>query len=109
MRGQTAPSPLAKPIAFVKPAITKKELKSVLECIISDKISFGQVVKDFEKECAKQFHFADALSVSSLHSGYHLILLGISIKKDDEVIISSTAPLACLDRDRAMFRQSPLS
>ena len=86
-----------KPIAFVKPAITNKELKSVLECLIADKISFGQVVKDFEKECAKQFQFANAISVSSLHSGYHLSLLGISIQKDDEIIISSMAPLACLD------------
>ena len=87
----------AKPITFAKPAITSKELKSVLECIIYDKISFGQVVKDFEEECTKQFYFANALSVSSFHSGYHLGLLGMSIKKDDEVIVSSIAPLACLD------------
>ena len=84
-------------IAFIKPAITVKELKSVLDCIFHDEISFGKIAKKLESECSRSFGFKNSLVVSSLHSAYHLAFLAFGLREGDEVIMPSTAPLAALD------------
>ena len=84
-------------IVFMKPTITTREVRSVLECMIQDEISFGQVVRNFEQECASAFGFKKALSALSLHSAYHLAFLSMEIKEGDEIILPANAPVAALD------------
>ncbi|MDH5720543.1 MAG: DegT/DnrJ/EryC1/StrS aminotransferase family protein [Spirochaetia bacterium] len=91
------PSVFKQEIVFNKPTLSKKELKSVLECMIQDEISFGNVVLSFEKELASAFEFQKALSTISLSSAYHLALMALDIKEDDEIILSANAPVAALD------------
>lgn len=87
----------SKGIAFHKPTLTKNELKSVMESLIQDEITYGQVVQNFEKEMASAFDFAKALSVQSLQSAYHLAFMSLQIEAGDEVLLPDNAPLAVLD------------
>ncbi len=90
-------SPSTDSIAFVKPAITVKELKSVLNCIFRDEISFGKIVEQLEIKCKESFGFKNSLVLPSHHAAYHLAFLALGLREDDEVIIPSLAPLAGLD------------
>lgn len=84
-------------IVFHKPTITKNDLKSVMESLILDELTHGQVVQNFEKEMAHAFDFKRALSVQSLQSAYHLSLLSLDIEAGDDIIMSNQAPVAILD------------
>lgn len=86
-----------KEIIFHKPTITKNDLKSVMESLILDEISNGQVVQNFEKEVAQAFDYKKALSVQSLQSAYHLAFMALDVKVEDEIILPNNAPLAALD------------
>lgn len=87
----------SKGIAFLKPAISKNDIKSVLESIISDEISYGQTARTYEKEFGETFEFTHALSTTSLYSAFHLTFLSLDIKSGAEVILASNAPLPALD------------
>ena len=87
----------SKGIVFNKPTLSKKELKSVLECMVQDEISFGKVAANLEKEFANAFDFQKALSAPSLTSAYHLAFLSLGFEKEDEIIVSASAPVAILD------------
>ena len=100
MRGTVSPqlrSVASSDIAFIKPAITVKELKSVLDCIFRDEISFGKIVEQLEVKCRESFGFKNSLVLPSHHAAYHLAFLAVGLKVSDEVIIPSLAPLAALD------------
>ena len=84
-------------IAFNKPTFSKKELKSVLECMVQDEITFGNVVLNFEKELASAFEFQKAITTISLSSAYHLALMSFDIKENDEIILAANSPVAALD------------
>jgi len=86
-------------IVYSKPTLTKKEVQSVMECLVTDHIAFGSIAENFEKEAAKSFDFKKSLSVISYTSAYHLSFLSLEIEKEkeDEVIISANAPVEILD------------
>ncbi len=84
-------------IPFHKPTLSKNELKSVLECMVQDEISYGRVAVHMEKEFANAFEFRKALSAPSLTSAYHLALMSLELVEGDEVIMAANAPVAALD------------
>ncbi len=84
-------------IVYTKPTLSKNDIKSVMECMVSDEISFGRIVGNYEKEFAGVFEAGHAISTSSLTSAYHLALMAMGVTAEDEVILPSTAPLAALD------------
>ncbi len=84
-------------IPFYRPSISINELKSVLEAIVRDEITFGKIVLFFEKECAKVLNFPYGVSLSSLTSAYHLVFLSLNIQEGDEIIVPSTSSVSILD------------
>lgn len=87
----------APEIAYTKPTLSKNDIKSVMECMVSDEISHGKIVDNYEKEFAGVFEVGYSISTSSLTSAYHLTLMAMGLTPEDEVLIPSTAPLAALD------------
>ncbi|HNU92912.1 MAG TPA: DegT/DnrJ/EryC1/StrS family aminotransferase, partial [Spirochaetota bacterium] len=76
-------------IVSSKPTITRKELESVLDCLISERLDPGEAVKNLEIEIANLTGVRHALAVNSLTSAYHLAFLAFDIRPGDEVIIPS--------------------
>ncbi len=86
-------------IVSSKPTITRKELESVLDCLISEKLREGDVVKIFEQHLAGIADVKYSLATNSLVSAYHLAFIALNIQNGDEVILPSffdAAPLAAL-------------
>lgn len=86
-----------KAIQYLRPTLSRNELKSVLESLVLEEVSFGQGVLDFEKTFARTFDFQHAAAVDSYTSAFHLALLAADLKKDDEIVMPVSAPLALLD------------
>lgn len=86
-----------KPIDAHRPTLSKREIESVLNCLIEDKLGSGEVTRRFERVFANSFGFRHALAVNSLTSAYHLAFLGLGIGPGDRVILSALAPLAACD------------
>ncbi len=84
-------------IAFLKPTLTRNELKSVLETLILDGVDNGEAVRNYEKEFATAFDYQKALAVTSVTSAYHLAFLAAGAEEGSEVILPSTAPVSALD------------
>ncbi len=109
-----------RPIPAHRPAISKQELESVLNCLIEDQISQGQITRRFERSFANAINYTYALAVSSLAAAYHLAYLALGIDEKDTIIMSGLAPLqaydgACyvaakrrlIDVDKNCFHPSP--
>jgi len=86
-----------KEIEFHKPTLSREDLKGVLECLVDEHLSSGEIVERFEKSFCHTFKFKHAISANSLTSAYHLSLLGLGVKEGDSVILSSYSPIAALD------------
>jgi len=84
-------------IAYLKPTIGKGDIKSVLESMISNEISYGQTARTYEKEFADTFEMQYALSTISLTSAYHLSLLSLEVGAEHEIILASNVTLSALD------------
>lgn len=86
-------------IAATKPTITRKELESVLDCLIRDELLSGNAVKGFEAGISSLTGVKNALAVNSLTSAYHLAYMALGIREGDEVIMPAyfdPAPLSAL-------------
>jgi perosamine synthetase len=86
-------------IVSCKPTITRKELESVLDCLISEKLESGDVIKGFESQVSALTGVKYAITTNSLTSAYHLAFLALDLKASDEVIMPSyfdPAPLNAL-------------
>lgn len=86
-----------QPIQYLRPTLSRNELKSVLESLVMEEVSFGQGVLNFEKSFARTFDFGHAAAVDSYTSAFHLALLAAELGKDDEIVLPVSAPLAMLD------------
>jgi perosamine synthetase len=86
-----------KEIEFHKPTLSREDLKGVLECLVNEHLSSGEIVERFEKSFCHTFKFKQAISANSLSSAYHLSLLGLGVGAGDSVILSSFSPIAALD------------
>ncbi|HRP68320.1 MAG TPA: DegT/DnrJ/EryC1/StrS aminotransferase family protein [Turneriella sp.] len=86
-----------QPIQYLRPTLSRNELKSVLESLVLEEVSFGQGVLNFEKAFARTFDFNHAAAVDSYTSAFHLALIACDLAKDDEIILPVSSPLAMLD------------
>src|SRR4030043_1707696 len=72
-----------------RPSIGEREIEAVVSCLKSGCITTGPLCKAFEKKFCKLTGAPYALSVSPGTAGMHLMLLGLRIKRGDEVITPS--------------------
>jgi dTDP-4-amino-4,6-dideoxygalactose transaminase len=72
-----------------RPSISEKEIEAVVSCLKSGWITTGPVCKAFEDKFCKLTGASYALSLSSGTAGMHLVLLGLGIKRGDEIITPS--------------------
>lgn len=90
-------SKASKTIQYLRPTLSRNELKSVLESLVLEEVSSGQGVVNFERTFARTFDFGHATAVDSYHTGFHLALLAADLRKEDEIILPVSAPLALFD------------
>ena len=82
-----------------RPTITRKELESMLNCLINEELIDGNTIKSFEKIFCELVKLKYSLATNSLMSAYHLCFEAMDIGDHDEVIIPSyfdIAPLSAL-------------
>ncbi|NWG01496.1 MAG: aminotransferase class I/II-fold pyridoxal phosphate-dependent enzyme [Syntrophaceae bacterium] len=72
-----------------RPSIGEKEINAVVSCLKSGWITTGPLCKAFEEKFCGLTGASYAISVSSGTAGMHLILLGLGIKRGDEMITPS--------------------
>jgi len=72
-----------------RPSIGEKEIEEVVSCLRSGWITTGPLCKAFEEKFCELTGAPYALSVSSGTAGMHLMLLGLGIKRGDEMITPS--------------------
>jgi len=75
-------------IASYKPTITRKELESVLDCLINDEFS-KSAVRNFESSLSTFIGVKYALATNSITAAYHLAFTSLGVSEGDEVIIPS--------------------
>ncbi len=80
-----------------RPTLSKRELESVLDCLIADQLSQGQITRRFEKSFSNTFGYKNALAVNSLMAGYHIAFLGLEIGSEDHIILSPLTSIAVAD------------
>ncbi|QDK21795.1 DegT/DnrJ/EryC1/StrS aminotransferase family protein [Leptospira weilii] len=84
-------------IEFHKPTLSREDLKTVLECLVEDHLTTGNVTIRFEKAFASTFRYKQVISSNNLASAYHLVLLALDIQAGDKVALSTFAPVSALD------------
>ncbi len=84
-----APENLKNVIPHSRPTLGRKEERKVAEVIRSGHIGQGAVVQEFEKSFAELLGIQHAACTNSGTSALHLVLLGMNVGQDDEVIIPS--------------------
>ena len=72
-----------------RPSIGEKEIEKVVSCLKSGWITTGPLCKAFEEKFCELTGATYALSLSSGTAGMHLLLLGLDIKRGDEIITPS--------------------
>jgi len=72
-----------------RPSMGEKEIKGVVTCLKSGWLTTGPLCKAFEEKFCELTGVSYALSVSSGTAGMHLMLLGLDIKRGDEIITPS--------------------
>ncbi|MCW7473635.1 DegT/DnrJ/EryC1/StrS aminotransferase family protein [Leptospira levettii] len=99
MSTETIQRPIRKEknIEFFKPTLSREDLKGVLECLVEEHLSTGEIVERFEKTFCHTFKIKYAISSNSLTSAYHLALLALGVKAGDSVLLSSYSPISALD------------
>jgi perosamine synthetase len=97
LSGQTSSKTKHQAIQYMRPTLSRNELRSVLESLVLEEVSFGQGVLNFEKAFARTFDFGHAAAVDSYTSAFHLALLAAGLGKDDEIVVPVSASLSLLD------------
>jgi len=72
-----------------RPSIGENEIEKVVSCLRSGWITTGPLCKTFEEKFCELTGAPYALSLSSGTAGMHLALLGLGIKRGDEIITPS--------------------
>ena len=76
-------------IPFSKPLIGEEEIRAVTEVLKSGWITTGPKCVEFEEMFKKYIGTTNAIAVNSCTGALHSALLGLGIKKGDEVITST--------------------
>jgi len=84
-------------INLYRPTIKRKDLEYVLDCMMHDKIDYGDFAKIFEKKLKDRTKIKNVVVVNSLFNAIILILEAMEIKEGDEVIIPSFTPQVYLN------------
>ncbi|MDY6935805.1 MAG: DegT/DnrJ/EryC1/StrS aminotransferase family protein [Spirochaetota bacterium] len=90
-------------IVINRPTITRKEIESMLDCLINEELVMGDAIKNFEKNISNLIGLNYSLATNSLSSAYHLSFEALDISEGDEVIMPSyfhLAPLSALSLTR---------
>ncbi len=82
-------TPLSPLIEGQLPTLGKRELEAVLNCLIADQLSQGEVTQRFERSFSHTFGYNHALAVNNPTAAHHLCLLALGIGPDDHVILSA--------------------
>ncbi|EMP08317.1 DegT/DnrJ/EryC1/StrS aminotransferase family protein [Leptospira interrogans serovar Pyrogenes str. 200701872] len=72
-------------------------MKTVLECLVEDHLTTGNVTTRFEKAFASTFRYKQVISTNHLTSAYHLSLLALDVQAGDKVALSTFASVSALD------------
>ena len=71
-----------------RPSLSKRELESVLDCMIAEQLGQGGVTSRLERSFRDTFGYKHALALSSPMAAYHLALLSLEVKAGDHVILA---------------------
>lgn len=77
-------------IPHSKPYLDNKELERIIEVYKSGNIAVGREIDEFEEKIANYIGKKYAIATSSGTTALHLLLHGMGIKKDDEIIIPAS-------------------
>ncbi|HBS04681.1 MAG TPA: DegT/DnrJ/EryC1/StrS aminotransferase family protein [Leptospiraceae bacterium] len=88
------------PIEAQRPALSKEELESVLDCLIQDRLGSGSICERFEKSFAQVASYKHTLAVNSLTAAYHLAFLGLEVGPGDEIWMNALSSISALDACR---------
>jgi dTDP-4-amino-4,6-dideoxygalactose transaminase len=80
---------MSKLIKHSNPTIKKKDLENVLNCLITDEIAPGNLVKEFEDKLTGYLGAKHGLATMSAESALHLILISLGAGCGDEIILPS--------------------
>ena len=86
-----------KAIAAYRPTISKRELESVLDCLIAEQLSQGQVTRRFERSFASTLAYPYVLALNSPMAAYHIAFLALNLEPNDYVILSALSSQAACD------------
>lgn len=84
-------------IAQHRPTLSKRELESVLDCLIAEQLNQGQVTHRFERSFSNTFAYPHALALNSLMAAYHIAFLALNLQPHDHVILSALSSEAACD------------
>jgi perosamine synthetase len=87
-------------IPLTKPTITKEELKSVLNTLITDHIEESTISQQFERELARFMGAAAAVIANSLTAAIHLLFLHLKLEPGDKILLPALLPPVFYDAVR---------
>lgn len=91
-----------------RPTLGKRELESVLDCLIADRLSQGQITRRFERLFCSTFGFKHALALNSTTAAYHLAFLALELGANDHIILSGLGSVAACDAARYVSAKTHL-
>jgi perosamine synthetase len=90
-------------IRFNKPTIDKKDLESVLYCMIKDDLNSGEYLRTFSSELSKRVHLPNVAVFNAYFHSFESIFHILQSQPGDEVILPSFARygiLSCIEKCR---------
>ncbi len=88
---------MKKLINIYSPSIKRKDLEYVLNCMIDEKIDYGDFAKNFEKRLSNRVGSKNVIVINSYFNAFSLILEALDVKEGDEIILPSFAPQVLLN------------
>lgn len=83
---------MKKKISIYRPSIKRKDLEYVLNCMMNDKIDYGEFAQNFEGRLKNRVGCKNVLAINSYYNAIDIILDALDISEGDEVILPSFAP-----------------
>ena len=87
----------SKMIPAHRPTLSKRELESVLDCLIAEQLGQGQVTRRFERSFGNAFFYPNALALNSPMAAYHIAFLSLDLQAGDHVILSALSSAPAFD------------
>jgi dTDP-4-amino-4,6-dideoxygalactose transaminase len=80
------------PIPLFKPSIRRKDMDSVLTCLVNDAIGPGDENKEFCKAVAKYIHLAGGIALREGSQAARMVFDALGLEPGKEVILSPLSP-----------------